>query len=171
MPSGYESYVRLFHPFRDRDGIQPDRRWRDVVTEAAKAPGPGTMVSDIDDLSDVDRLPDEGEIPDAICAALVELLARRTTTPDVCWFAIWSGWGLFLQGMPYLNPSIVTRRERKEISAARRKEQAELGALPQIEQPHRNTGRSYLLFRGPVGAACAFEPMRGHQVSPSYWWP
>jgi hypothetical protein len=168
---GFRVVRSRLHPFRDRDGIQPPRRWRDVAAGREKIVGPGTRVDDLDDLRDVDRLPDEGEIPEEICGTLSELLGQRTTTPGVCSFAIWSGWGLFIEGTPYIDPSIITRREQRRISARRRKEQAEFEALPQIEEPHRSTGRSYLLFRGPIDAACAFEPMVGHRVSPSYWWP
>jgi hypothetical protein len=144
MPGGFESYVRVFHPFLDRDGILPPRRWQDVAADAGEVLGPGTMVADIADLSDPDRLPRDGRVPEEICGLLVGLLRARTSNPDVCWFAVWSGWGTFTD--------------------------AELEGTPQIHEPHRNTGRSYLLFRGPIEATCSFEP-EGWPISPSLWWP
>ena len=143
MPAGFEAYVRVFHPFRDPARKAPPRPWRDVAAEAGVVLGPGTRVRDIDDLSDEDRLPEEGSVPEEICGALVDVLAPRTSTPDVCWFALWSGLGTFTD---------------------------EEYAAPQIHERHRSTGRSYLLFRGPVQAACSFEP-RGWHYTPSFWWP
>jgi hypothetical protein len=143
MPAGFEAYVRVFHPFRDPAGVGPSRPWRDVAAEAGVVLGPGTTVRDVDDLSDQDRLPREGSIPDEICGSLLQILIPRTSTPDVCWFALWSGLGTFTD---------------------------EEYAAPQIHEPHGNSGRSYLLFRGPVEAACSFEP-RGWNYTPSFWWP
>ena len=143
MPEGLESYVRVLHPFFDRDRVSP-RRWQDVAADAGEELGPGTMLMDIADLSDPDRLPRRGWVPQVICGSLMRLLNARTTRPDVCWFAVWSGWGIFSD--------------------------AELEGTPLIHEPHGNTGRSYLLFRGPVEAACSFEP-DGLPISPSLWWP
>jgi hypothetical protein len=42
-----------------------------------------------------------GVLSDAQCSALVELLARHTSTPDTCWFCVWNGYGTF-------NPSSMT---------------------------------------------------------------
>jgi hypothetical protein len=143
MPAGFEAYVRVIHPFRDPARKAPPRLWRDVAAEAGVVLGPGTRVRDIDDLSDEDRLPEEGSVPEEICGALVDVLAPRTSTPDFCWFSLWSGLGTFTD---------------------------EEHAAPQLHEPHRNTGRSYLLFRGPVQAACSFEP-KGWHYTPSFWWP
>jgi hypothetical protein len=137
MPEGFEAYVRVFHPFRDRDRSGSPTPWSEVAAAAGMTLGPGTRERDIDDLSDEDRLPMEGSIPEEICGALVEILAEKTETPDLCWFAQWSGWGTYTE---------------------------EEYAAPQIHEPHRHTGRSYLLFRGPIGAACSWE------FGPSYWW-
>jgi hypothetical protein len=144
MPEGFESYVRVFHPFIDRDGILPPRRWHDVAADAGEELGPGTMLMDIADLSDPDRASARRMGAQEICESLMRLLNARTTRPDVCWFAVWSGWGTFSD--------------------------AELEGTPLIQEPHGNTGRSYLLFRGPVEAACSFEP-DGLPISPSLWWP
>lgn len=94
MPEGFESYVRVFHPFFGRDRVLP-RRWHDVAADAGEVLGPGTMVADIADLSDPDRASARRMGAQEICESLMRLLNARTTRPDVCWFAVWSGWGTF----------------------------------------------------------------------------
>jgi hypothetical protein len=144
MPAGFEAYVRVFHPFRDPDRIGPSRLWREVAAEAGVVLGPGTTEREVDDLSDQGRLPEEGSMPDEICATLRQILPPKTSTPDVCWFALWSGLGTFTDD-EYAAPQI-------------------------IHEPYQTSGRSYLLFRGPVEAVCSFEP-RGWNNTPSFWWP
>src|SRR5439155_21908060 len=41
-----------------------------------------------------------------------------------------------------------------------------LASIPKVEAEHR----SYLLFRGPIEATCAFEPADWY-VPPNLWWP
>lgn len=36
--------------------------------------------------------PDEGTLPAETAARLAAVLARHTTTPSDCWFAVWDGW-------------------------------------------------------------------------------
>ena len=61
-------------------------------------------------------------------------------------------------------------REEREHLRAQRATEAALRAIPQITAVHGSSGRHYLLFRGPIDAACSFEP-DGWYLSPSFWWP
>ena len=118
-------------------------------------------------------LPAEGEVPLHVCLELIQLLSAQTTTPETCWFAIWSGWGLLSSSSigPYNTSSPLTWWERRRQRTASKREAATFDAIPQIEPPWASTGRRYLPFRGPVKAACSFEPFKPHGVAPSFWWP
>lgn len=37
--------------------------------------------------------PGEGSLPPEVAQALHQILAAHTTRPDLCWFAVWDGWG------------------------------------------------------------------------------
>jgi len=192
VPAGFEAYVRVLHPFEDWDGRRSTfHRWGDVGAEHGIAIGPDTSVEDVLGTSSLDPAgvvgtpgsPGEGEVPTAVCRELVALLSPRTTTPEACWFAVWSGWGLlgttsaeFNMLVPRLvrrpwRARLATRRHRRHQRIANRKATEVLNAIPQIAEPYGPTGRRYLLFRGPVDAACSLEPMKPHRVSPSFWWP
>jgi hypothetical protein len=59
--------------------------------------------------------PLEGDLPRDHLRALVELLRRFTTTPSVCWFAVWEGYGFFGGGVslyrsPGEDPAVVRAR-------------------------------------------------------------
>jgi hypothetical protein len=56
--------------------------------------------------------------------------------------------------------------ERERYLADARAQDAILHSTPKVEAEHR----SHLLFRGPLDAACAFEPA-GWYDSPNLWWP
>jgi hypothetical protein len=87
--------------------------------------------------------PNPGSLLRDECAAVGEVLAGYTTTPDECWFCLWDGYGT---GWPVLN---------------RLGERA-----PRVGLEHRNC----FLFRGPVSAGTAFRSKAWFQ-SPTLWWP
>ncbi len=71
--------------------------------------------------------PEEGSLPREECEHLVSLLHPFTSTPDVCWFCIWEGYG-FLDPQRY-------------------------AGIPRVRTPER----AYLLYRGPIDAATSFH--------------
>jgi hypothetical protein len=174
MPAGFQTHARVLHPFREWDGVSVTwRRWRDVGAERELVIGPETTAEEVAGVSSPEGgpLPEEGQLPDPTCRSLVGILTVETRTPETCWFALWNGWGI-LGGSSALSPHPgPTWNERRRQRVAKRKENEILDAIPKITEPHQNTGRSYLLFRGPIDAACSFEPMKGHFVRPSLWWP
>ena len=179
MPDGFECYARIFHPFEIWDGKTTTYlRWSDVASERGVSIAPETWAEQVagegwESLGG--NHPVEGEIPDAVCASLVEILAEETGTPGTCWFALWSGWGGILGNssriVSYLTHPGPSSKEQKQRQRVQRREEALLHATPQIEH-YASTGRSYLLVRGPIDAACSFEPMPGYRgIYPSFWWP
>ena len=174
MPDGLEAVARVFHPFEDWDGGKTTwRRWSEVGAERRISIDTETSAEEVvgADAVGTQGFPAEGELPEPVCGSLIDILAGETRTPETCWFALWSGWGLLRSGAAYLSPGGPSRKQIRQQRRNQRREEAALGEIPQISEPHGSTGRRYLLFRGPIDAACAFEPMQGHSVSPSFWWP
>jgi hypothetical protein len=173
VPSGFEAYVRVVHPARERGGIEPGLRWADLgagkgvplSADAAFAEVTGIQPEDQDAL-DV-FAPLEGTLPVRPCRALTSTLARFTRSPAVCWFCLWDGNGAFWSRShtgPY---------EWDDSSAGARAywtdAQAQddfLHGLPKVE----TYARSYFLLRGPLDVACRFE-IAGLYTSPNLCWP
>jgi hypothetical protein len=104
VPAGLASYVRVFHPAHRR-GIDLNRpvRWSDVAAANHKEAHAGMqfdVLTESDDLYKIapqagvfDAAPKVGSLPRGLIELLVPVLARHTTTPKRCWFAVWEGWG------------------------------------------------------------------------------
>lgn len=148
VPSGFSSYVRVFHPaWRD-----PDHR--ELVRWAEIAAANGTTVSPAMQLHALTRdlahlhegqpgvyakAPSEGSLPVELVAPLIAALASHTTTAERCWFAFWDGFG-------------ATRVDIRR---------APTFALP---------NRAYHLLTGPLQAA-GESAVEHHSQSPNLWWP
>jgi hypothetical protein len=87
--------------------------------------------------------PDGGSLSEDECAAVADVLAGHTATPDECWFCMWEGYGTAW--------AVLNRLAER---------------APRVMLEHRNC----LLFRGPVRAATAFRSEPWFQ-SPTLWWP
>ena len=102
LPTGFPAYVRVLHP---AEGRSSERfrlvRWAEVAERAGV-----TMHAsiDFDELTaalhgrggsepwDVSE-PDTGNLDPEPLAALCDILARHTATPEACWFGVWDGHG------------------------------------------------------------------------------
>jgi hypothetical protein len=98
VPVVFDGYARVLHPAWASPGvpvqwatvatwagrrIHPLAQW-DLLSRAKGEPGaPAPFVAD----------PDPGGLPPPKLAALCELLATRTSTPDRCFVGIWEGYG------------------------------------------------------------------------------
>jgi diamine N-acetyltransferase len=87
--------------------------------------------------------PERGSLLPDECAAVADVLARRTTTPDGCWFCMWEGYGTAWIVLNHLSET-----------------------APRVALEHRNC----VLFHGPISAATAFRAGPFFQ-SPIVWWP
>jgi hypothetical protein len=171
VPSGFESYARVFHPAQRSHPDSPRRvrwvMWTEIATANGRVVHPEMQFEGIvpsgtfDGYNQVgsqpglwDHVPNEGDFEDV--APLLVILRTFTTTPERCWYAIWEGWGratpLVKVGAPppIAEPDVLGDQEPASF-----------------ETPHRR----YYLFEGPLDAqldpACdVFD----HQ-SPSLWWP
>lgn len=107
VPGGFESYVRVLHPFETSDGTAVS--WGDVTSLLGVRLGPVTDCRELEELlkqrlsepglSEQERQrldlspPHGGEIPFHVLADLAEVFRRHTETPQECYFAIWEGHG------------------------------------------------------------------------------
>ncbi|TQF73396.1 hypothetical protein FK531_07790 [Rhodococcus spelaei] len=175
VPDGFEAYVRVLHPI-DVDDHRVVR-WRDVAAATGRqvhplvqwwrlidAQGPLNPHSELWDGDD----PETGALDQPDCHVLVELLARRTTTPDDAYFALWEGsghlngsgimFGIDEAGHSFSTPIPVA------ATAAR------LVAGPRLQHP----GRNYLVLAGALAEAFTIAELLGAQpwaLSGNLVWP
>ena len=153
LPNGFPAYARVFHPAYLGDSEDRPVRWSTVASWAGRTAHPLMQFERIAGLSEDPRVmykdppwgshPQIGSIPEAECRTMVKVLRGFTSTPGICYFCLWEGYG-----------NIDTRLYK---------------AGSRVRAP----GRDYLLFRGPLDAIMAFlegdGPFWGD--SPNIWWP
>jgi hypothetical protein len=178
-PDGFEGYARVFHPPGYRPGRrgsqEPNttRKWAELARGRGLSLSPDISFSEVaglgpEDQHELDELaPMEGELPPELCDALVAVLGPHTRTPDRCWFCLWDGKGAFWSHAhgPLLRAR-ASDEETRQYRASARAQDDILMSTPRVEAH----ARSYFLFRGPLDAACGFEP-GGWYTSPNLWWP
>jgi hypothetical protein len=176
-PDGFEAYARLFHPAGNRPshrgalGPSTAMKWADMARAKGITLSPDTTFSEVSGFGPNDQLdelaPMAGELPPETCDALSTVLRPHTRTPDRCWFCLWDGNGSFWsQSHAPLLPPGATRDETDQYWATARAQDGILGSTPRV----KTHARRYFLFRGPLDAACTFEPS-GWYTSPNLWWP
>ena len=153
LPGGFRAYARVFHPAYLNDDAEQPVRWSTVASWTGRTVHPLMQFQRVAGLPEGPHVndpdppwglhPTVGSIPEAECRTLVETLRGFTTTPDICYFCLWEGWG-----------NIDTRLYKDSARV-------------------RAPGRDYLLFRGPIDAIMAFITRDGHSwgFSPNIWWP
>lgn len=107
IPEGFEDYARVFHPARRgeatavtwreiaaRNGrrVHREMQFGNVAGSWSASPQPELWTSP----------PHAGTLAPELARALASVLRRHTATPEVCWFAVWEGWGGFDAGTPRL---------------------------------------------------------------------
>lgn len=148
MPSGYDSYSRIFYPFQD-DHEEVTLCWSEVAETNGWAVHPEMTPESI-------ARPAQGAkptrspvkamvlpyLPEGQLAALAGILKRHTTTPDLCWFGIWEGYG--------------------NLGIGRGK----------LDEPPRFSleWRDYLLYRGQLDGWRGLADS-GSNAVPELWWP
>ncbi len=154
VPEGFAAYARVFRPAELRDsGHQPVRwspvRWSTVASWTGRAAHPQMQFERIANLSKPyedppwGSFPRYGSLPPEECRTIANVLREFTSTPNLCYYCIWEGWG-------FLDPGRYKNARRLSVP-----------------------GRGYLLFRGPLDAVMSFLdhiPI-GCAQSPSIWWP
>jgi hypothetical protein len=147
VPADYPAYARVLHRASTRT---EDVRWADIAALTGQRLTSETSYGELigwrpdakhQSPPDPWLEPERGSLRPDECAAVAEVLARHTATPDDCWFCIWEGYGW---------------TELSRLAEGR----------PRVALEHRDC----LLFRGPVSAATAFRWEPWFQ-SPTLWWP
>ncbi len=102
VPHGFESYKRVFHPAHRGPGLKPTRvSWAEIAAASCNHVQPAMQLSTFtgsnhlhDEWPGVfDNAPEVGSLPPELAGPLTATLAQHTATPNVCWFAVWDGWG------------------------------------------------------------------------------
>jgi hypothetical protein len=168
IPEGFERYARLLHPaYHDQEGYV---RWSRVAEWSGRELHSTVNFEDLAIREDGQHWSSVGaagpreELNRSLCAYLSSILAQFTSTPDLCWFCLWFGYGDIKLDQPAI-----------EIT-------------PRIS----SSGRRYFLFRGPVKAVANLAFPNAAQLaraegawdgsedetilppafhSPNFWWP
>lgn len=100
VPAGFPAYLRVFHSAYRRD--MTPVRWAEIAAANGTRAHPGMQLISItgslrfehDPQTGVyDYEPEVGSLPSEVAEPLARVLARHTTTPERCWFAVWHGFG------------------------------------------------------------------------------
>lgn len=102
IPPVFDAYLRIFHPAgRDVRGAPPESvRWRDIaaahgrtlveeLSHLGRSMLPARVALDGEKLWDAD--PQLGNLPYEVAVHITPKLALHTTTPNECYFAVWTG--------------------------------------------------------------------------------
>ncbi len=150
VPDGLEAYARVFHPAEQQseDGEWHRVSWATVAEWYGKTVHPQMTFSRLVDLDWLEHpswgsRPKVGTLPEEECKPLVDVLSEFTSTPELCYFAVWDGYG----GLD--------DRLRK-------------GAV-KLASPHLD--RAYYIFRGPLDGVLSFYEWSFFYRSPNIWWP
>ena len=178
VPTGFDAYARIFHPAweprHEPDQAEQEVRWSTVAAWNDKVSHPEMQFHSIGGpwqgapQQRGQRIyePRTGVLSARQCGALVQLVAKHTTTPDACWLCLWDGYGyLHTGGANYWispDPQSPPRRSRRfTFRAGPHRSQSLFPDRKRVRLPNRD----YLPFRGPVEAACGWED------GPNLWWP
>lgn len=181
IPPGFEAYARIFHPAARRVGeADVPVTWREIAEANLRAYHPemqfGSLVALVGTPSApqsqpglFDGWPRTGTLRLDEARALVDVLARHTTTPGRCWFAAWEGFGSLEDGSMMIsfgvNGGAPARAPEPMSPELYRKKPVH---LPTFQVP----GRGYYLAKGPVTAALeTVYGMTSSYQSASIWWP
>jgi hypothetical protein len=172
VPAGFDAYARIFHPaWRFGDEAQTEVRWSEVAAWSGRTvhaemqfhsiatPLPGRETAS-HPWSGEPRL---GVLSRYQANALIGLLARRTSTPDRCWFCLWEGYGYLTGAMAVLVAQFRKEGDREPPFPGR---DAMRRHRPKLKKSRvRLPERDYLLFTGSVAQG------EGWEDGPNLWWP
>lgn len=177
MPAGFDAYVRILHPLADRGGEGPSWSWERFASPDALPIAPEAQLRGVVGQEHLDQgwldeyAPLNGSMSTRTCASLIAALRGFTATPELCWMAVWDGWGTWWPQVSIDLASDATPSERSRARAEgfrqawdqRGKIQAATADIEFLERPW---GRRYFLFKAPIDMAPSFH---GH--TPQLWWP
>ena len=169
--AGFTAYARVFHPLGDEPSAP---RWADVAAlhQRVMHPSaewdhisrpPGTVIPDRPTGRGYPGEPVYGNLEPVCLEPLCDLLAQHTTTPDHCWFGIWTGWA-------WLGPPSATATGDAVLPGVQTPIDMGPSERLAVEAPRFSLPmREYLLYEGAVRDALRVASLE-HQ-SPSLFWP
>lgn len=168
VPTGYQTYVRIFHHATEQVGTEwIALRWSEVARRTGRKMHAAVQFQRFG----WPQEPRDGGLDRPEAAALVTVLRDHTSTPDSCWLAIWNGYG-FLSGAV---ATVVAQKRgyRGRLQRNRPAEESDLGLPPGLgEAPTVSLpGRRYFLYRGAIDVVLRFEFFAGLPQTPNLWWP
>jgi hypothetical protein len=178
VPPIFEAYARILHrAHRPEDLGYPTGTWAERAEQLGRTLGPETSWYELTGTNFADGpardawVPNEGSSSEEEVRVIASRLARHTTTPLECWFAMWSGWGELSGGMGSLYQVGGPISELKMRWRARREgKRARTEAARFRTFPLLGGRRSYLLFNGAVEDASRFDFGYGFRSS-AFSWP
>jgi hypothetical protein len=184
IPARFGAYARILHPTSRVEDEVGTGTWAELAAERGKQMHPLVQFEALVDGRGPEETPDWDdlvpleELPEREANALAVLLTRFTGTPEVCWFALWEGYGSFgptfdrsdTEPGPHGRP-VPTAEARSRARAF----QVQLDRFPRVRTlmtwtERSSAGREYLLLRGPVDAIGGFQFDVWWQP-PNMWWP
>ena len=133
IPEGFAAYARLLHPAYHPQG--QDVPWARVAEWSGKTLRPTIAFDDLATREDGATWSSTGgsrpreELDPAVCGHLATVLRAFTSTPELSWFCIWTGYG-----------DLVLEQLQIEITPG-----------------FTSSGRTYYVWRGPVDAVTELE--------------
>ncbi|WNB86537.1 hypothetical protein [Cellulomonas sp. ATA003] len=127
VPPVFQAYARAFHPARrhGKAGADVDVSWTEVAAFNGRHAHAGMQWTSItgswqylheDTQPGVwDVEPEEGTLPAAQAEALVQVLARFTSSPQQCFFSVWEGFGA-LAVPPVARTVLMPQREMRLLT-------------------------------------------------------
>ena len=184
LPQGFEAYARILHPAWIDDAPV---RWSQVAAWSGKVVHPRVQFAAAARRSFVGPSPSrpwkdppaQGNMPPADLSHLCRILGGYTTSPTLCWFCLWDGYGWI--------SNLATASARGDGSpsggsAARQSTGNDDSPVPPVFTEESLQGprvslpqRRYFLFRGPLDAATELGWMLDDGFfipqSPNLFWP
>jgi len=183
IPTGFDALARILHPTRRVENDDGTGTWAEIAAERGGVMHPSVQFEALvggrgpEEAPDWDDLVPLTELPEREARVLAEVLSRFTGTPEVCWFAIWDGYGSFGPPDGYsikVDPD-GSRRIVEDTRAEAAAFRSELARYPLVRTLWSRSepsfpAREYFLFRGPVDAVLNFRFGVWWQP-PNIWWP
>jgi hypothetical protein len=99
----FDSYVRVLHPaYRENDMARAAVTWAEIARCNQTVLHPLCQFPNVSGVMDPEEgpsnlevwsePPEQGTLPADIAARLTSHLKGADSTPDMCWFSIWTGW-------------------------------------------------------------------------------
>jgi hypothetical protein len=105
LPGQLPAYARVYHPF-DGDGSGNDpRTWRELEALTGEKLRDRETAADFALSNGTNMQARVGNLPLPLIEVFVEHLGLATTTPELCYFAVWEGYGDSV-APPRLNPKL-----------------------------------------------------------------